>query len=414
MPEFLKRLCMAVAALYLAGAVSAGALELTYWCPFSGGDGEFMKEMVDDFNAAHPDIQVKMLNLKSEEYYAKFRTAAISGRGPDVAIAHTSQFAGLIRDKAIVPIDDAAAAAGIDWSDFSDSVAEAAVIGGKRMAVPLDTHTLVMYYNKKLFADAGLLGADGVPTLAPGRDGFMKLMADLKAKLPPDISPFAVSTEGAMPYWTWYTLFRQQDGRLLAEDGKRANFDDPRAKKAIDFLLELIDAGYYPKGVKRAGELFKNNKVAIIYNGVWAIGDFEATPNLDFGVIPVPRVFEHDGTWADSHTFVIVKQRRPDAEKEKAAMIFADWLTKHSITWAKAGQIPARKSVVASPEYRAMPYRSDSTKLVAIARFLPNSNKINTIRETCMMYINAAVVGQQKPEDALKRIQTDVNRALAR
>lgn len=414
MSRFLKRVYVAVATLYLAGVVSVGAIEITYWCPFSGGDGEFMKEMVDDFNANHADIQVKMLNLKSEEYYAKFRTAAVSGRGPDVAIAHTSQLAGLIHDKAIVPIDEAAAAAGISWNDFSDSVTNATIIDGKHMAVPLDTHTLVMYYNKKFFADAGLLDADGIPLLTPDHDGFMKLMAVLKAKLPPDVAPFAIDTEGAMPYWTWYTFFRQEDGILLAEDGKSANFTSDKAKNALDFMIKLVDEGYFPKGVKRAGELFKNNKAAIIFNGVWAIGDFEATPNLEFGVLPIPRVFERHGAWADSHTFAIVKQRHPDAEKEKAAMIFADWLTGHSITWAKAGQIPARKSVVASEEFMAMPYRSEAKKLVEIAQFLPNSNKINAIRETCMMYINAAVVGQQKSDDALKRIQTDVNRALAR
>ena len=408
-----KKLCLALAALLFVFAGRVGAVELTYWCPFSGGDGEFMKEMVDSFNAAHSDIQVKMLNLKSEEYYAKFRTAAISGRGPDVAIAHTSQLSGLVKDKVIVPVEEAAGAAGIDWKNFADSVTEATFIDGKRMAVPLDTHTAVMYYNKKLIRDAGLLDASGDFQITPGMDGFMEVMATLKAKLPADVGAFAVSTEGAMCYWTWWTYYKQHaSSTLLSPDGKSADFSSPASKGALDFLVRLVDEGYFPKGVKRGGEVFKNGKVAIIYNGIWAIGDFAASPGLEFGVKPIPRVFDQDGSWADSHTFVIVKQRKPDPEKEKAVMVFADWVTEHSLPWAKAGQIPARNSVVESAEYKAMPYRSETAKMVEIAKFLPNSDKINTIRETCMMYINAVVVGQQKSEDALKRIETDVNRAL--
>lgn len=400
------------AALLFAGMASA--LEITYWCPFSGGDGEFMKEMVDGFNAAHTDIQVKMLNLKSEEYYAKFRTAAISGRGPDIAIAHTSQLAGLIADKVIVPVDEAAAAAGIDWDAFTPAVVEASIIDGKHMAVPLDTHTVIMFYNKKLLGDNGLLNANGEPDITPGMDGFLKFMADSKAKFPADVSPFGISTEGAMPYWTWYTLFRQAGGTLLSPDGKKADFTGPEAKQALDFLVKLVDEGYFAKGMKRSGEVFKNGKAGIIFNGIWATGDFDQTPNLEFDTAPIPRIFANEGAWADAHTFALVRQRKSDPEKEKAAMIVADWLTANSFPWAKAGQIPARKAVVDSPEYHALPYRTHSGKIAAIAQFLPNSDKINTLRETCMMYINAAVVGQQPADEALNRIETDVNRALAK
>ncbi len=410
----LKKLLLLAALVCFAAAGRASALELTYWAPFSGGDGDYMKEMVDSFNAAHPDTKVTMLNLKSEEYYAKFRTAAVTGRGPDIAIAHVSQLAGLTADNLIVPLDDLAPGAGLDWADFADSVVDAAVLGGRHMAVPLDTHTVIMYYNKKMLGDAGLLKADGSPALEPGMDGFMKFAAALKAKLPADVAPVAFSMEGAMPYWIWWGLYRQNGGNLLSADGKTAKVVTPEAKEPLDFILRLVDQGIIPRGVKMCPELFKAKKLAVVFDGIWVTGDFGNTAGLDFGVAPLPRVYASEGAWADAHTFAVVRQRSRDAEKETACLRFIDWVTEHSLPWGRAGQIPARKAISSSAEYAALPNRADPAKLIDIARFLPNSEKINAVREISMMHVNAAVVGQQTPEESLNRMEAEINRELAR
>src|SRR4051812_6158948 len=70
---------------------SSSPVNLKYWVPFSGGDGDFMKAMVDKFNQSQQDVKVEMLNVKNEEYYTKLRTALVAKQGPDVSVAHISK-----------------------------------------------------------------------------------------------------------------------------------------------------------------------------------------------------------------------------------------------------------------------------------------------------------------------------------
>ena len=61
---------------------------LAFWNGFTGGDGPFMKKMVEDFNKANPNVTVSMNTLQWADYYAKVPNAVASGAGPDVGIMH--------------------------------------------------------------------------------------------------------------------------------------------------------------------------------------------------------------------------------------------------------------------------------------------------------------------------------------
>jgi multiple sugar transport system substrate-binding protein len=59
------------------------------------------------------------------------------------------------------------------------------------------------------------------------------------------------------------------------------------------------------------------------------------------------------------------------AEEKQGAQYFIAWISEHSLEWAKAGQIPARQSVVNSAEFKALPAVSEIQKQQADARFFP-------------------------------------------
>ena len=87
-----------------AGAPSSGAfgkgdtytgpkVKPRFWNGFTGGDGPFMKGMVEDFNKANPNAEVSMNTLQWGDYYSKVPNAVASGAGPDVGIMHIDQLA---------------------------------------------------------------------------------------------------------------------------------------------------------------------------------------------------------------------------------------------------------------------------------------------------------------------------------
>ncbi len=406
-------LCLALAPATVAAAEKP--MELTYWGLFSGGDGDFMNELIAGFNAANPDLKVKYMGLIYNEYYMKLRTAAAAGRGPDLAISHISQLAALNREDVLAPLDDAAKAAGLDWSAFNQNAVRQTILDGKHMAVPLDTFAFVLFSNKKLLAEAGLIGADGKPVITPGVDGFMDFMRILKQKLPADCVIFATPMSATTAPRVFLTLFSQLDGRLLSADGKKAALNEgDKARKTLQLMVDMVNEGLWPKGIQMPAEVFKAGKAALHAMGVWATGDFERVPNLEFAVTAFPKVFDRQSTWGDSHSFILVKQRKQDPERAKAVARFADWVTDHGLIWSKAGHIPAKTKVVESAEFKAQKYRPEYTHVADTAVFPPQSDRIDGINEILSKHLVGALLGQETVDAAVTGMETEINKLLAK
>ena len=102
--------------------------------PFTGPDGPFMGQMVDAFNAAHPNIVVTMTT--QSDYYTQLGTAAASATLPDVAIVHADQVATQAYRNVLRPIDALVAEAAIDGADFPEAVWNAGQVGDYRYSIP--------------------------------------------------------------------------------------------------------------------------------------------------------------------------------------------------------------------------------------------------------------------------------------
>ncbi len=396
-----------------AGGGTSETVKLNYWVPFSGGDGDFMKEMVNKFNQENPDTNVQILNLKNEEYYTKLSTAMVSGQAPDVAIAHTSKLAELVPTGNLEVIDTIAP--DLDWNSFNPNILGATVFDGNHMAIPLDTHAEIMFYNKKILGDAGLLDADGKPKMEPGAEGFVKFLREIKAKAPADVMPLATTSKGNQPYWLWWTLYSQMGGQLLTEDGKKADFNNEKSKQALQFLADLVNEDLWPKNIKNGGEIFSAGKGAISLNGVWSTGTFEKNKDsLDFGAVSFPQLYDKPAAWGDSHTLVIPVQKNKDEKKAAAAAKFANWLADHGAMWAKAGHVPSKLTVAESQEFKSLPYRSDYAEVANVVAFLPNSDKVGPIKEILVPNFDKLMTGQATVDQVLADAEKQVNDLLAK
>lgn len=150
---------------------AAPPVTLEYWTPFSGGDNIFMTGLVEQFNAEHQEIRVDQINSRLDDYYSRLRTAILSGNAPDLAIIHATNLPQFVQNGYIESLDGLAADAGLDWEQFNAKIAGSTVYAGAHYAVPLDTHTLVLYYNKKYLREAGLLDAADKPLIGRGSRG---------------------------------------------------------------------------------------------------------------------------------------------------------------------------------------------------------------------------------------------------
>lgn len=372
-------------------------VELAFWNGFTGGDGPLMRKLVERFSNEHDNINVKMNTVEWADYYAKVPTAVQSGKGPDVGIMHIDQLGTNAARNVIVPLDDVAKNLQLKESDFAPVVWQAGIYNNQRFGIPLDMHPLGFYYNKKVMERGGL-DPEKPPT---NRDEYMSALEQLKGEGIQGawVSPF-LFTGGLM----WQSILWQFGGELYNADATKAVFNSEAGVEALTFLTDLIKDGHSPRNVAQDADnvAFKDHKNAFIWNGIWGMNDYNTVPDLEWGAAPLPQIGTEKGAWAGSHNFVVMRQRTPDENKLQASKVFINWISEKSIEWAKAGQIPARKSVRESDEFAALEVQSTLAEQVPDLHFAPPVPGIGDVQTNAIdPAINEAILLKKEPQAAL-------------
>ena len=260
----------------VAGAGFAEAKDTIVWWDFlGGGDGVRMKSMIDEFNKEHADkVEIQATTLDwGVPFYTKVQTSAAVGQGPDMMTYHESRMPLGVSTGSLSEITpDELKASGIAGADFAPANWKAAQgADGKQYGVPLDIHSIILYYNKPLLKAAGLLGDDGKPK---GLDGVANWDAAL-AKLTKDgVVGLSVPTaDGGTTWRIFYTLLSQQDGTFL-KDGKFLDGDNlGKATTALAEMQKWVKSGWTPAKTEYPASiaLFTSGKAAFHINGVWEV-----------------------------------------------------------------------------------------------------------------------------------------------
>jgi multiple sugar transport system substrate-binding protein len=377
-----------------SGTYTGPALTLSYWNGFTGGDGPFMRKMVDEFMKENPKITVKSNTVEWAQYYQRMPAAVTAGKGPDVGVMHVDQLATNAARKIIVPVDDVASALGLTESDFTPEVWQAAIYQDSRYGIPLDVHSLGMYYNKDDFAKAKITQA---PT---DKASFEAALDQLKGA--------GMQTPFWMPSrWPAHLMFLsllwQNGGQPYAQDGSKATYDSDAGIAALNWMVDTIKRGYSPKNVAADSQYvaFKNSKVPVTWDGIWQINDLKAT-EVPFGLAPVPEIGTQAAVWANSHHFYISKQGAQDDNKLQASKVFIDWISKKSAEWAGAGMVPARKSVRESAQVQATT-QGPIADTISQMHFLPAVPGLGDVQaQTLEIAVADATLLRTPPAQALR------------
>lgn len=339
------------------------AQELTYWNGFSGPDGEFMKQMVSDYNEENDrGDTVNVTTQPFAEYYDKISAALTADQVPDVMIIHLDQLATWAARGALQPLDSIVEAAGLSGDDFPDAVWDDHEYDGKRYGVPLDIHPMTLYYNTELLAEAGL---DGAPTTGDEFEQYATAMTDgsVDGYVQPIAWPSAPMAQ---------MMLFQYGGRVVDEAGENAAFNSDAGVAALEHLKRLRDSEFSRPDVAPDAQAndFKAGTNAMTIDGIWMILGFEEA-GVEFAAAPVPQFGDEMHTWAGSHQLAIGKDTE-DPCKLHAAGEFIAWLTDNAATWAEGGQIPARISAQESEEFQALELQAAVAPSVETAIFPPS------------------------------------------
>jgi multiple sugar transport system substrate-binding protein len=255
----------------------------------------------------------------------------------------------MVRMGALTPMEDLLAGSGIKGDDFIPRAWNLGVVEGKRYGVPMDTHVLGLYYNTELFEKAGL-----DPNKPPVNSMEEFVTAAKKLTTGPSQWGLAIPSSTAWPVRYWEGFLAQQNGKMFTDDRKKAAFNDAKGKAAFQFMSDLIHVHKVaPPVMTDINKAFLTKQAAMILIGPWVINSALRQEGLKFSTAPMPKIFDRYATWGMGHQLVLGKQ--PDREKQVAAMKFIRYMSENSLTWVKGGQAPARRSILSSAEFKAMP-----------------------------------------------------------
>ncbi len=372
------------------------AVALSFWNGFTGGDGPFMKKLVDKFNTEHANIKVTMNVQQWADYYAKLPSAVTAGKGPEIAIMHVDSVATNAARRVIQPLDDVATALKLSEADFAPVPWKAGIYKDQRFSIPLDVHPLGFFYNKAVMEQGGL-DPEKPPTTA---DEYGTALDALKSK--------GIQGHWATPFpftgsLTVQALVWQFGGNLFNEDASAVLWADEPGVKAMTWFTDLVKNGHSPGKIAQDADIIalQNGKTAFNWNGIWTINTLKEKASLKWGVAKLPNIGGTPAAWAGSHQFVLPTLKTPDANKSVAARVFLNWISQQSLEWAKAGQVPARNSVRESAGFTALKDQATLGGQIDDLHFLPPVAGIGDAMLEWEKALNEAVLGIKDPAAAL-------------
>lgn len=377
----------------MALPASCTNVDLQFWNPFTGPDGPFMGQLVDQFNAANPNIKVTMTS--QAEYYTQISTSAASDTLPDLAIIHADQVSTQVFRNVLRPIDEIAQQIGLSASDFPEAVWNAGEVAGKRYTIPLDIHPATMYYNEDLLKSAGISAAPKT-----GQE-----FLDAATKLTQGENKGYMISAGFFSRQIFETLLHQYGGQTFSKDGSKVEWNSEAGVKALQWMVDA-QSKFSEPNLASDEELnaFKSGNTGIVLNGIWQMTNVTGE-GVEFAgkATAIPQIGDQPAVWAGSHQFGLpTHSGGGDPCKDAGAGIFIKYALDNSVEWAKAGQIPASNTVRNGAAFKAVEPQASIAPSVESAFFPPSVPGITDAFAPLDEVVTAVMSGTQ----------TDVKAAL--
>jgi sn-glycerol 3-phosphate transport system substrate-binding protein len=310
----------------------AKPVELEFYYPVAVGGPitGIVDGMVERFHKDHPDIRIKSIYAGTyQDSVAKALTAYKGGHAPQVAVLLSTDMFTLIDEGAIMPFDSLLKSdEDQKWlNGFYKGFMANSQTGGKTWGIPFQRSTIVMYYNKDLFKQAGL-----DPNRPPVT--WEELVTQAQKLTKTDSSGqvtqwgLEIPSGGSFAYWLFQALTTPNDAILMNADGNQVYLNKPPVIEALQFWHDLaykhkvmptgtIDWGTTPKD-------FLVGKTAIMWTTTGNLTNVRKNAKFDFGVAPMPKA-KHGGSPTGGGNFYLFKSATP--EQQQAARTFVKWMT---------------------------------------------------------------------------------------
>lgn len=281
------------------------------------------QKMADDYMASHPNVNIEITVLENESFKTKLTTVMQSGDVPDIfqswggGTLKEQVDAGLVKD-ITADLD----ANGGEWRNtFGAGALGVYAFDGKNYGVPWDMGMVSFWYNKDLFAQAGIANPPAT---------WSEFLTDVQKLKDAGITPISVGEGDKWPgmhMWAYLVTRIGGEAAFNAVANGTGKWTDPAFVQASDELVKLINMQPFQDGFLGATHdemqaTFGNGEAAMELGGQWS-PSVEAANSADgvgvknLGMFNFPAVEGGAGAATDAmgggNGFAIGKNASPEA-----------------------------------------------------------------------------------------------------
>ena len=251
------------------------------------------------FNEDHPDVTVEQTCVPVTEwsdFIQKWITMSTSGEAPDVINLGLEAAQMAVENDLIQPLDDIVS--GDEYltqlkGEFAESLLTGFSVDGKLYGLPSGTQTMVMYFNKHMFDDAGIAYPEDGWTWDEFYDIAKQLTKD-------DGSVYGYGLASAFfqltPWWT-------SNGAYLTDDDGNPTVNSEDMVESVEFLKKLVDEKITPDPISSdVYTMFSSSQLAMVGAGRWQLDAWQdaGLTNDDFDCVQWPVNKEESSVYGGS------------------------------------------------------------------------------------------------------------------
>lgn len=391
---------------YLAGLAAgisfmamgaAQAVEIEYWQYVFDSRVQAMDQLIKKFEEANPDITVKQTTFPYADYQTRVVAAKVAGQGPDVVqlfYGWTDQFVngGLIQplDPAVFPHDE------IESQFFP--IVSAMKRGEDYYGLPTAVRSLALFYNKAIFAEAGIEPPNTLDELVAAAEATTK--RDGSGNI--TSAGITMDMAGQDHHWWREVLIRQNGGEPYDAEGNVA-YNDAAGAAALKFYTDLqTEKNVGLVGFMDEGQAaFRAGLAAMTIDGTFRLGAFAANP-FEWGVVELPA--DANGLRSNySSYFANGIGATSSGEELVAAQKFLQYISSPEAMqiWLDVvGELPARRDVALTEANLADPIRGPFLKGLEYAHTTQFYDEAAQ-RQTAIDMVNRVLLEGQSIEDSI-------------
>ena len=398
-----------------------GETEISFYFPVAVGGPitKIIDAYAAEFQRENPGVKVTPIYSGTyQDTLTKAQTASKAGAGPQMAVLLSTDVFSLIDDELIVPIDTLAGGPGKEWLDgFYPAFLKNGAVGGHIWGLPFQRSTIVLYWNKTAFRDAGL-DPEHPPATWQEHAAFAAKLTQTKDGQTARWGTQIPSTGFA--YWLFQALVTEAGGMLANAAGTATDFASKACGEALRYWIELSTKHHaHPPGVVEWGTTprdFLEQKVAMIWTTTGNLSNIRSNAKFPFGVAMLPEGKRRGSptgggnfylfrSASEAQSLACLRLMRWISSPERAARWGID--TGYVATRPDAWETPAMRDYVTG--FPAAAVARDQLRY-AVPELSTHDNQ--RVTQALNDSLQAALTGKIAPDAALDHAQTAATRLL--